>query len=67
MDGRETAIYNQVLTHFQKKYPNRNIHIKNEYGNQIVCIDDEPKYCLTGYNLLYNLQRLCDNLKDELI
>lgn len=67
MDGIEHKVFNNVLTAFQEKYPNRNIQVKCEYGNQIIYVDDMPKFCITGYNLLYNLKRLCESIEDELI
>jgi len=61
------TLFNEVVATFQTQYPNRGIGIIESYGNQILCVDGQVKFCITGYNLLYNLQRLCDCLKDELI
>ena len=61
------TLFNEVVATFQSQYPNRDIRIVESHGNRIVCIDGQPNFCITGYNLLHNLQRLTEALKDELI
>ena len=56
-----------VISRFQERYPNQNIECVHQSYGDIIRIKGVDKFNLTGYNLLYNLQRLCDNLKDELI
>ena len=36
-------------------------------GDEFVTINDEIQFNTKGYNLLYNLKRLCYVLQDELI
>lgn len=63
----EKELFKEVLEHFRDQYPRRRIEIK-EYGyGGIVRIDGEDKFNTSGYNLLYNLKRLCDCLEDELL
>lgn len=68
MDNTENRIFDSVIEKFREQYPNRNIEVVNGgYGDWLVRIDDEVKFNTSGYNLLYNLQRLCGCLADELI
>lgn len=63
----DNELFLEVLEHFKKQYPRRRIEVKRYgYGN-IVSIDGEDKFNTSGYNLLYNIKRLCDCLEDELI
>ena len=68
MDNTERKVFDSVIGKFKEQYPHRNIEIK-DYGfdGEIVMIDHREKFNITGYNLLYNLQRLCKYLDSELI
>lgn len=56
-----------VISRFREQYPNQNIEcVKTIYGD-IIRINGEDKFNLTGYNLLYNLYRLTKCLEGELI
>ena len=56
-----------VISRFQEQYPNQHIEcVKTIYGD-IIRINGEDKFNLTGYNLLYNLYRLTKYLEGELI
>lgn len=59
----EKEAFIEILLIFQHKYPHRHI----EMNGTIVNIDGEDKFNTDGYNLLYNLKRLCDCLEDELL
>ena len=48
-------------------YPDRNIELKHTSYGDIVMIDGEQKFNTQGYSLLYNLQRLCKCLEEELL
>lgn len=59
-------IFRTVIEKMRDQYPHRNISIRDTSYGTIVSIDGEDKFNITGYCLLYNLQRLCKALKDEL-
>ena len=68
MIDSEKAIFNAVVEKFKEQYPHRNIKSYTAiFGEEYINIDGEDKFCTTGYNLLYNLQRLVKVLEDELI
>ena len=67
MTQEEKSIFASVLAKFREQYPKKNINLVGEYGDELVTIDGEVKFSTTGYNLLYNLYRLCECLKNELI
>lgn len=48
---------------FANKYPRRNLHMNGVY----VYCDGELKFNVEGFNYLYNLYRLVELLKDELL
>lgn len=67
MSPEETNVFTSVLEAFQEKYPHRNIRVEVQYGDRMISVDNEIQFNLEGYNLLYNLKRLCDALEDELL
>ena len=68
MSIEEKSVFCAVIEKFRKQYPDRRINIVGgSNGDEFLTVDDEIKFNTTGYNLLYNLQRLCNELKDELI
>jgi len=68
MSNEEKSVFCTVIEKFRKQYPERRINIVGgDNGDEFLTIDDEIKFNTTGYNLLYNLIRLCNELKDELI
>lgn len=67
MTNEEKSIFASVLAKFREQFPDKNINLVGEYGDELVTIDGEVKFNTTGYNLLYNLYRLCECLKNELI
>lgn len=64
----DNEIFSEVIASFQRKYPRRAIGVEKDFNceNEYVSIDGQRKFCITGYNLLYNLQRLCKCLEVEL-
>lgn len=56
-----------VISRFQEQYPNQNIECVHSTYGDIIRINGEDKFNLTGYNLLYNLYRLTKCLEGELI
>lgn len=62
MTQEEKSIFASVLAKFREQFPDKNINLVGEYGDELVTIDGEVKYNTTGYNLLYNLHRLCEEL-----
>ena len=67
MNIEEKIVFFTVVEKFRKQYPERMINIVGDNGGEFLTVDNEFKFNTTGYNLLYNLQRLCNELKDELI
>lgn len=59
----DKQLFNEVLNNFSEKYPKRNI---KKVGT-LIYIDDECKFNTDGFNILYNIKRLCDAIEDELI
>ena len=65
MDNDE-ELFNMVFENFKSKYKSRKLEIEHRMYGNIVKVDGKDKFNTTGYNLLYNLQRLCECLEDEL-
>ena len=65
----DIEIFSEVVASFQKRYPRRAICVEKDLGSEseYVSIDGQREFCITGYCLLYNLQRLCKCLEAELI
>lgn len=62
----EREIFLINLEFMARTYPDRNIEIRRTSYGDIVVIDGEQKFNVKGYSLLYNLQRLCKCLEEEL-
>lgn len=56
-----------VISRFQEQYPKQNIECVHQSYGDIIRINGEEKFNITGYNLLYNLHRLTKCLEGELI
>ena len=68
MDNSERLIFDAVIEKLRSQYPKRHIDVIDaDYGDVFVEIDNRKVFNITGYNLLYNLKRLCDCLDGELI
>lgn len=68
MSNEEKSVFCTVIEKFRKQYPKRMINIVGGgHGDEYLTIDNNIMFNTTGYNLLYNLKRLCDELKDELL
>ena len=63
----EEIKFEDVVRTFAETYKNRNIMLKEEWGNSYLYADGECKFCATGYCLLYNVKRLCEVLENELL
>ena len=61
LTAREIFLIN--FEFFKGAYP----HLDLVMRDSIVYLNGEALFNTEGYNLLYNLTRLCNNLKDELI
>ena len=57
----ERELFEAVFGSFQAKYSGL------EYKGTLVYYKGEIRFNTDGYNLLYNLTRLCGLLKDELL
>ena len=62
----ESQIFQINLEFMARTYPDRNIKLEHAPYGDIVMIDGEQKFNTQGYSLLYNLQRLCKCLEEEL-
>lgn len=60
-------IFEINLEFMRGAYPKRNIELQHTSYGDLVVIDGEQKFNIEGYCLLYNLQRLCECLEDELL
>ena len=68
MNIEEKIVFCTVIDKLSEQYPDRTINIiSGDNGEVFLIINDEIKFNMNGYNLLYNLHRLCNELKDELI
>ena len=67
MKDKDFVEFPTIVEALSASYPHRNVQLKQEFGNEYVYVDGEPKFCATGYNLLFNLTRLCQTLSNELL
>ena len=68
MDNSERKVFDSVIEKLIDQYPKRNIEIIDAgYGDEFVNIDGRTMFNISGYNLLFNLKRLCDCLAGELV
>ena len=56
-----------VISRFQEQYPNQNIECVHQPYGDIIRINGEDKFNITGYNLPYNLYRLTQCFEEEFI
>lgn len=62
----EREVFEAVVKFMDCNYPHRAIRLRETCYGDIVSIDGEDKFNTEGWTLLYNLQRLCKELEDEL-
>lgn len=64
----DSEIFSEVVASFQKRYPRRALCVEKDLDsdNEYVSIDGQREFCITGYCLLFNLQRLCKCLLGEI-
>lgn len=68
MSIEEKSVFYSVIGILRNEYPKKDLNmIGGRYGDEFVTINNEIQFNTNGYNLLYNLKRLCDVLQDELI
>ena len=68
MSIEEKSVFYSVIGILRNEYPKKDLNmIGGMDGDEFVTINDEIQFNTNGYNLLYNLKRLCDVLQDELI
>lgn len=67
MKKDEIIDFEDVVEALSSQYPNRNIKLIKIGDNTFLYADGECKFCITGYCLLYNTQRLCKILENELL
>lgn len=59
----ERQIFQEVFDYFSTKYPAQQLHMRG------LCVEcrGEIIFNTDGYNLLFNLKRLTDAIKEELL
>lgn len=68
MSIEEKSVFYSVIGILRNEYPKKDLNmIGGMDGDEFVTINDEIQFNTKGYNLLYNLKRLCDVLQDELL
>ena len=68
MSIEEKSVFYSVIGILRNEYPKKDLNmIGGMDGDEFVTINDEIQFNTNGYNLLYNLKRLCDVLQDELL
>jgi hypothetical protein len=68
MSIEEKSVFYSVIGKLREQYPKKDINmVGGTNGDEFVTIQNEIKFNTNGFNLLYNLKRLCDCLEDELI
>ena len=68
MSIEEKSVFYSVIGILRNEYPKKDLNmIGDRDGDEFVTINDEIQFNTNGYNLLYNLKRLCDVLQDELL
>lgn len=63
----DREIFQITIEFMARTYPNRHIEIRHTSYGDIVVIDGEQKFNTQGYSFLYNMQRLCKCLEEELL
>ena len=68
MSIEEKSVFYSVIGILRNEYPKKDLNmIGGMDGDEFVTINNEIQFNTNGYNLLYNLKRLCDVLQDELL
>ena len=68
MSIEEKSVFYSVIGILRNEYPKKDLNmIGGMDGDEFVTINNEIQFNTKGYNLLYNLKRLCDVLQDELL
>ena len=68
MSIEEKSVFYSVIGILRNEYPKKDLNmIGGMDGDEFVTINNEIQFNTKGYNILYNLKRLCDVLQDELL
>ena len=68
MSIEEKSVFYSVIGILRNEYPKKDLNmIGGSDGDEFVSVNNEIQFNTKGYNLLYNLKRLCDVLQDELL
>lgn len=59
----DKELFRAVLDRLNEQYPHANVGM----DGTMVTMNGEIEFNTDGYNLLYNLMRLCDTFNEELI
>lgn len=62
-DRKEVEMFKEVFNHFVERYPSSRL----EMNGTIVRVNGKDVFNMDGWNLLFNLKRLCEALNDELL
>lgn len=58
--------FEQVINDLTSQYPSADLRVEWDYDRHIVYAYGKQQFCPDGFNLLYNLKRLVETLKEEL-
>ena len=68
MKKKKKSVFYSVIGILRNEYPKKDLNmIGGRDGDEFVAVNNEIQFNTKGYNLLYNLKRLCDVLQDELL
>lgn len=67
MPHQLNPLFEQVVNDLANQYPNADLNVQWDFDRYIVYAYGQQQFCPDGFNLLYNLKRLTDVLKNELI
>lgn len=59
--------FEDIVKAMAATYKSRNLELREIGENQYLYCDGEPRFCTTGFCLLYNMKRLCEVLENELM
>ena len=62
-DRKEGEMFKEVFNYFVERYSSSRLEMRGT----IVRVNGKDVFNMDGWNLLFNLKRLCEALKDELL
>lgn len=65
-DMTDNQVFEAMVNRFADIYPHANLSIKWDFDRNVVYAYGRQQFCIDGYNLLFNMQRLTKVLDPEL-